>query len=134
MAKLLFVLIVVLAVAWWYFRQRAAREATAARRPGRADRRLSHSTSQFHAVAIKTPVYACEAALKLEGVRFLGSEAPKLPLPECDRDNCECRFQHYDDRRSGRDRRSPFGSPGTTPGTGRFEQERRQADGRRADD
>lgn len=133
MVKLLFVLIVVLAVAWWYFRQRAAGEA-AARGAAGADRRLTHSSSEFHAVAIKTPAFACEAARKLEGVRILAAEAPKLPLPECDRESCECRFQHYDDRRSGRDRRSPFGSAGSTPGTGRFEQERRQADGRRADD
>jgi len=133
MVKLLFVLIVVLGMAWWYFHRRAAREA-AARSAADASRRLTQSSSEFHAVAIRTPATACDAARKLEGIRYLGPDAPKLPLPDCDREHCECRFQHYDDRRTGKDRRSPFGSAGSTPGTGRFQAERRQKEGRRTDD
>ena len=32
----------------------------------------------------------------------MSADAPLLPLKECDRpDQCECRYQHYDDRRTG---------------------------------
>ena len=67
---------------------------------------------------------ACLAAKQMTGRRFLASAAPKLPLPECTVAECHCSFTHHDDRRSGYDRRSPFGGT-ISDGTGTFEQERR---------
>lgn len=132
MRMLLLLLALVLLVGWWLQRRRTVSATKAA--PGRLARSAETPPSDWHAVAIKTGVYACDAARKLEGRRFLATEAPRLPLAACGRETCECRFQHYADRRTGRDRRSPFASGGMASGTGKYEQERRRADGRRADD
>jgi hypothetical protein len=52
-------------------------------------------------VEIRCGQHACEAALDTARKRFLPIEAPLLPLPNCDRRmQCECRYCHYDDRRS----------------------------------
>ena len=37
--------------------------------------------------------------MALDHDRYLCSEAPKLPLPECTVDTCTCTFEHYADRR-----------------------------------
>ncbi len=43
---------------------------------------------------------ACAAAIQLRGQRFLARSAPRLPLPECTRqDQCECKYRHVTDRR-----------------------------------
>jgi len=66
--------------------------------------------SPYHAVAIRCPTNACAAARDSEGERHLSSRAPLLPLNECDRpDQCECRYQHYEDRRTGSRRGSGHG-------------------------
>jgi hypothetical protein len=131
MEAMLLALVALLVAGWWYFRRQKAGQAAG---QAQLERRASQSNSEYHAVAIRSSSNACEAARELEGVRFLASEAPKLPLPACDRPHCECRFQHYEDRRSGRDRRSPFASSGAPSGTGAFDRERRESAGRRADD
>jgi hypothetical protein len=38
---------------------------------------------------------------KLVGQRFLSREAPRLPLRDCDRPDCSCRYEHHEDRRRG---------------------------------
>ena len=72
-------------------------------RPGKAK-----PDSQFHAVSLKFPADACDAAKAMEGKRFLSSAAPRIPLPECDSLECKCRFVHHKDRRAGDDRRNPY--------------------------
>ncbi len=54
-----------------------------------------------HAVSILPGSRPCAAARKLRGKRFLSRQAPTLPLPECSRSDCECRYQHHGDRRDG---------------------------------
>lgn len=62
----------------------------------------SSSASAFKAVAIVCDdAIACPAARALDGKRFLGAEAPKLPLPDCTTDVCTCTFHHHPDRRKG---------------------------------
>ena len=91
--------------------------------------------SRFHAVSIKLSDYPCAAARELAGRRFLSSEAPKLPLADCSNaGGCACRFVHHKDRRTGKDRRSPFGPAGFGPATGKFEQEQRKGEDRRQRD
>lgn len=119
--SLLVVVIVLL-----YVRQRRAAEPAS-----RPERRRQTAGGSFHAVSIRFGPGACSAAKALAGERFLSAEAPQLPLPECDAANCECRFAHHGDRRSGKDRRSPFGSGGSAAATGNFEQERRSGGERR---
>ena len=87
--------------------------------------------SQFHAVSIKITGTACDAAKAMTGRRFLSAAAPKLPLPDCDVLECNCRFVHHKDRRSGKDRRSPFSPAGFGGGTGSFERDKRQVKDRR---
>jgi hypothetical protein len=87
----------------------------------------------YHAVSIKFGEQACEAARALSGRRFLSSAAPRLPLADCDAAQCGCRFLHHEDRRSGKDRRSPFAAAGSGGGTGSFQQERRERPDRRED-
>jgi hypothetical protein len=66
--------------------------------------------SPYHAVSIRCGKNACQAALDKLGERHLSAEAALLPLDQCDRpDQCECRFQHYDDRRGKSRRRSDQG-------------------------
>jgi hypothetical protein len=55
----------------------------------------------YHAVTIAVGARCCAAAEGLQDKRFLSREAPKLPLANCDRLNCECRYAHHDDRRRG---------------------------------
>lgn len=65
-------------------------------------------SGRFRAVSIRFGEQACNASKALHGRRFLNNAAPDLPLPDCDIDDCQCRFVHHRDRRSGNDRRTPF--------------------------
>ena len=68
--------------------------------------------SEYHAVSICCGDGACEAAREKVGARYLSAAAPLLPLAQCDRpDECECRYQHYDDRRSTARRGTDQGLP-----------------------
>jgi hypothetical protein len=126
MQELLLGVLLLAAIAWLVHRIRqnkAIDQAKPIRKP--------KDSGKFHAVALKYAEDSCDAAKALTGRRFLSSAAPRLPLPECDYPDCSCRFTHYDDRRAGRDRRSPF-APGTGSGnTGIMEQERRERRDRR---
>ena len=84
----------------------------------------SQANTEFHAVSIKFDGHACRAAQDMKGRRFLASAAPKLPLPECNILDCKCRFAHYKDRRTSKDRRSPFRAPGFDQ-TGAFDAQQR---------
>ncbi len=60
---------------------------------------------RFHAVSIAVGRTTCRNVEALIGTRFLGSEAPKLPLRGCDSSDCRCRYIHHTDRRAEDDRR-----------------------------
>ncbi|MDH5499989.1 MAG: hypothetical protein OEY72_02685 [Gammaproteobacteria bacterium] len=128
MQEALLGLLLILTTAWLVVRIRqnkAVDDTRSVRKP--------KDSGRFHAVAIKYSEHACNAAKALTGRRFLSNAAPRLPLPECDYPDCNCRFAHFNDRRNGHDRRSPFG-PGTGTGTtGVHEQERRERNDRRRD-
>jgi hypothetical protein len=63
----------------------------------------------YHAVCIMPGPRACAAAHKLLGQRFISRDAPALPLKDCDRPECQCRYEHYDDRRKGPRRATDLG-------------------------
>ncbi len=131
MQELLLIVLLALAVLWLVVRVRANKAATS-KKP--ASDNGPKKSSPYHAVSITYSENACAAATEMTGRRFLASAAPRLPLPECDALECRCRFTHHDDRRSGRDRRSPFTAAGFGGGTGTFEKERRARADRRKDD
>jgi len=122
------VLILILLVAiWWLLRKRGDARAE----PEQAQARPKSKNTQFHAVSIKYSGQACAAAHEMAGRRFLATAAPKLPLPGCDILECNCRFAHHDDRRSNKDRRSPFSTGGFGGTTGSFAHEKRDGTDRR---
>lgn len=73
-----------------------ATEPPASARPA-AKKKMSVA---YHAVSIMPGHRCCAAAQDLRGQRFLSREAPALPLKECDRADCSCRYEHFDDRRA----------------------------------
>ena len=124
------IFIVALLVAiWWLMRKR--REGVADDTKTEVNRPTANT--QFHAVSIKYPSSACEAAKNMSGRRFLATAAPKLPLADCNVLDCSCRFTHHKDRRASRDRRNPFGPGGTGGGTGSHDAEQRDGSDRRKD-
>ena len=121
--------VLVLLIVWLFLRRRRS-EADAAAQVAPDDT----EKSTYHAVSIKFATNACAAAQAMSGRRFLSNAAPRLPLPDCDALECRCRFLHHEDRRAGKDRRSPFAAAGFGGGTGSFEKERREKAGRRKSD
>ena len=125
----LFGIALILLVAWLYLRRRKPAAPESESKPP-----TEAGSGRYHAVSIKFDSKACEAAKALSGRRFLSDAAPRLPLAGCDAPECNCRFAHHKDRRSGSDRRSPFAAAGFGGGTGSFEKERRERAGRRKAD
>lgn len=123
----MFLILALLAAIWWLVRKR--REGISEAPVSRA--RPKSTSTQFHAVSIQYSGKACQAAIDMSGRRFLATAAPRLPLPECDILECNCRFSHHDDRRSHKDRRSPFGPGGVGGSTGSFATEQRDGSDRR---
>ena len=128
MSELLLGALLVLTIAWLVVRMRRNKAAEKAE----STPKFSH-TGKYHSVAIKYAENACDAAKAMTGRRFLATAAPRLPLPECDYSKCTCAFAHYDDRRSGGERRSPFASGSATGATGKQGAERRKRNDRRKD-
>lgn len=130
------ILIIVLAVAGFIIaaKRRSRLAGDRLRQTSKSLPRASRS-SPYHAVALDIQSGACREAQALKGKRFLSSEAPTLPLPGCTSAECRCRFQHFEDRRAGRNRRSeiPRGS-GMLDETGAQRIERRQGRDRRKGD
>jgi len=118
-----------LLLVWLLLRRRSAvgKQEAAASTPSQPQNTV------YHAVSIKFDEKACNAAREWFGRRFLASAAPRLPLADCDAAECHCRFAHHSDRRTGKDRRSPFAAAGFGGGTGSFQQERRDRNDRRQD-
>jgi len=88
----------------------------------------------FHAVSIQPAEGCCAAVEAIRVLRFLSEEAPGLPLAECAAPDCQCRYVHHADRRSGaRDRRQ---GPLEDPDAIEFwsQRERRASLGRRQGD
>ena len=130
MKTVLLLLVLGLLIAWFFYRQGLDKPED------RRERRISPALkdkSKFHAVSVKPGAYACSAVNKIAGQRFLATQAPDLPLPDCDAAECDCHFVHHNDRRTGKDRRSPFTSGGVAAATGTYTGERRRGEDRRDD-
>ena len=92
----------------------------------------SPDNTRWRSVKIVPGASRCEYASILSGKVFLLSEAPPLPLVNCKQTDCNCRYIHLDDRRSGIDRRDGIDDPGIHPSQG--QSDRRRRGGRRAAD
>ncbi len=85
-------------------RQKAKRRTAQPRPPART----------FYAVTVRySESQACDAVRALGEKPFLSSEAPNLPLDDCDRPHlCRCQYRHQPDRRSLLRRDTDHGLPG----------------------
>lgn len=113
---------------WKSDRPARASGKPAARRAGGT----SAASTRYHAVSVQCGPACAATSVLLEGKRFLSSAAPVLPQPTCSRTNCQCRYVHHDDRRSGLDRREDDVWDGVLAAT--RPAERRMNRGRRASD
>lgn len=79
------------------------RKVSGVRAPARAGSRRHGSPAAskhpYYAVAITPCEDACTAVNSLSNSRILAEEAPQVPVPECDRQVCNCTFEHFNDRR-----------------------------------
>jgi hypothetical protein len=72
----------------------------------RSNSRPGSARLRFHAVSIVPGKQCCAQVQAVQGVRLLSLEAPRLPVIGCTMGpNCQCRYQHHEDRR-GPSRRS----------------------------
>lgn len=72
-------------------------------------KKFLETRNPWKAVEIVSDQRGCLAARGLKGKRFLGDEAPPIPLPGCTAANCNCRYKHFNDRRSGPRRADELG-------------------------
>ncbi|NQX88197.1 MAG: hypothetical protein HRT77_06005 [Halioglobus sp.] len=103
-------------------------------RAGRERRTGFADGNPFHAVSILTADGHCAAVGSLKVQRFLSDEAPGLPLEACAVEDCQCRYLHHADRRSGaRDRRLRLADDASARDVW-HQRERRVSRGRRQED
>lgn len=108
---------------FWRYRQNAQTKHTV--------KPLSEEERKYQSIEISPGLMACDAVAELRGQRFLATEAPSLPLPECDASKCDCRYEYHGDRRSGEDRRDEFGRFAGFDGKSVDEEQRSKAERRR---
>lgn len=65
----------------------------------------------YAAVSIHCSGTGCQAVSAIQGRRFLGAEAPGLPLADCSSPHCNCSYLHHDDRRHNKSARRLFVPP-----------------------
>lgn len=95
----------------------------------------THSFHSFHSVSIVNNGSCCEQIEALSGKRFLSKDAPEIPMEECTKANCQCRYQHHEDRRQlGNDRRVEYGVTRELFGAFGEQNRRDRPKGRRATD
>ncbi len=108
-AWMMLVVALVLAL-WWLHSRNPKRGASVGFQQG-------GKTTAVHCVEVRHRGRACEQVRRIEHVRFLPGDAPRLPLRGCAARNCRCHYVHYDDRRQA-ERRNPYGRAGSQPPTG----------------
>ena len=95
------------------------------------DKTPPRSAQSWHAISVISSAQSCPAARALRGTRFLSSQAPPLPLKDCNqRSACTCTYKHHKDRRAGPRRASERSglTRATPPAERRVKRGRRQSD------
>ena len=87
----------------------------------------------YNAAAIRHDDCACSAVKEIGKHRFLASEVPKIPMPDCTAKTCNCTYARYSDRRNMDTRRAPFSLESDLYASG-GEPERRELQSRRTMD
>jgi hypothetical protein len=121
-------------VAWLVLRRRHGSAAPAASAGEESEGVAAAESTEFHAVSIKPGFHRCNSVKKLDGVRIMSADAPPLPLPDCDIEECSCRYVHHEDRRVDGDRRIPFPVGGAWQRIGDPDKDQRTGNDRRQAD
>ncbi|MGI9342324.1 MAG: hypothetical protein ACR2QV_05705 [Gammaproteobacteria bacterium] len=88
----------------------------------------SRREKQFYGVSVQPGLNCCDAVKAIARERYLQGDAPKLPLPDCDFEECRCIMRPEDDRRTSIDRRhDAFSGFGWRPRRRAEAEERRKA-------
>jgi hypothetical protein len=90
------------------------------------------SDTRWRAVEIQPGLFCCKNVEKITNQIYLASEAPALPLDNCSKKLCSCKYKFHQDRRSGEDRRDEFITLSSV--TQSYGEDRRHLIGRRASD
>ena len=91
--------------------------------------------SPYLATSIRSRECSCSAVKVVGDKRFLSSGVvPRLPLPECTAEKCQCSYVRHQDRRNGTDERRAVYSLQTDLYSVSNSQERRAKTGRRESD
>lgn len=99
--------------------------------------KVSAPANPFRSTSIVPGTNACSAVTAIADQRYLDSEqsVPKVPLPECDVSQCDCRYARHEDRRDiDEDRRHPAGLQSELYETSGNKNRRAQKSGRRDSD
>lgn len=107
--------------------------ADAKRRSARPYGDAYESVSRYRACTVEPAPGACAAVTRLQDKRILQRDAPMLPLPDCGRLQCDCRYKRHQDRRQPDPDRRALGVI-TTHTYSLMAKERRFAFGRRVGD
>jgi hypothetical protein len=100
------IVVLCIAVLYWHGRFRADRDPSI---KGRSRKIAANRPSgPYQAVSIKHGSCACSGVELYTGKRYLTSEAPLLPIPSCDADQCKCRYVRHRDRRMADERRNLY--------------------------
>ena len=91
----------------------------------------SRKDKHFYGAAVQVGRNPCDAVKAMANQRFLSDEAPRFPLPDCNRSECRCFVQPQSDRRAGYDRRGDSFSAYGNFEADRHEQKRGQKRDRR---
>jgi len=80
------------------------------KKPGKSEDSAGKSSdTRWRSVKIRPDAAPCRAVAEITGQIFLAQNAPSLPLENCSKENCRCRYVFLEDRRSGEDRRLLLG-------------------------
>ncbi|WP_065187624.1 hypothetical protein [Shewanella woodyi] len=89
----------------------------------------------YHCVTIIQGEPACQAVKEIDNTYYLSHEAPHIPLKECDIAQCNCHYQHKEDRRGTQEnRRLEFGVTRELYGAFGEKNRRKLSRGRRKED
>ena len=110
-----------------------ARKASARINAKQKQRGNLDQADAYRSAEIEFEDSACDAVKKLEGTRFLLSDVPLIPVPDCTLPDCKCSYIRYKDRRSWSEERRALFKLHNEPRTG-DSSERRKNEGRRASD
>jgi hypothetical protein len=73
-----------------------AKTKSAPPKPGKPSKPV---ISKWYSVSLVPGKRCCAAVKQLSRKRWLSADAPRFPVAKCDLKTCECRYQHFDDRR-----------------------------------